>query len=106
MSESDIPERGFRGRQLRSGDDIGRGWSVKFEATSNTPMGAQFYWQVVNTGRAATAAQGLRGKLVKGHRSILESTLYPGTHCVEVFVVHQGKCVARSGEFVVIGKGL
>ena len=97
---------GFRGKQLRNGDDIGRGWSVRFEATSNAPMGAQFHWQVVNTGKAAKAAKGLRGEIFKGQRSLLESTLYPGMHWVEVFVVQDGNCVARSGEFVVsIGAG-
>jgi len=94
--------KGFRKRSLKHGDAIGRNWSLGFEATSNAPMGAQYYWQVVNTGREATKAQSLRGQLVKGGRTQNESTLYAGTHWVEVFVVHEGICVARSGEFVVV----
>jgi hypothetical protein len=91
---------GFRNRTLKSGDDIGRGWSLQFEAATNAPMGAQFYWQIVNTGAEATKAQQLRGELFKGDRTRRESR-YAGMHWVEVFVVHQGTCVARSGEFVV-----
>lgn len=64
-------------------------------------MGAQYYWQVVNTGAEATKAQQLRGGLFKGERIRHESTRYAGMHWVEVFVVHQGTCIARSGEFVV-----
>src|SRR5689334_11908185 len=45
---------------LRSGDVIGRDWSLQFEATANVPMGAQYYWQVVNTGREASDAKNLR----------------------------------------------
>jgi hypothetical protein len=99
---AEATRNGFRNRTLKSGDDIGRGWSLKFEAaTDATPMGAQYYWQVVNTGAEATKAQQLRGELFKGDRTRHESTAYAGMHCVEVFVVHEGTCVARSGEFVV-----
>jgi len=94
--------KGFRKQRMRSGDVIPRHWSLWFEATANVPMGAQYYWQVVNTGREATEAQSLRGQLFKGERTRYESTLYAGTHWVEVFVVHDGKCVGRSGEFVVV----
>lgn len=93
---------GFRNRSVRNGDVLGRGWSIDFEVSSNAPMGAQYYWQVVNTGREATEAHGLRGELVKGERTQHESSLYAGTHWVEVFVVHGGVCVGRSGEFVVV----
>jgi hypothetical protein len=92
---------GFRNRTLRSGDGLGRGWSLKFEAATDAPMGAQYYWQVVNTGAEATKAQQLRGGLFKGDRIRHESTRYAGMHWVEVFVVHHETCVARSGEFVV-----
>lgn len=98
---AEATRNGFRSRRLRSGDDIGRGWSLRFEATTDAPMGAQFYWQVVNTGAEATDAKALRGNLFKGDRTRHESTMYAGMHWVEVFVVHQGTCVARSGEFVV-----
>ena len=87
---------------MRSGDVIGRDWSLQFEATANVPMGAQYYWQVVNTGREASDAKNLRGQVIKGERTRHESTLYAGTHWVEVFVVHQGTCIGRSGEFVVV----
>ncbi len=98
---AEATRNGFRSRTLRSGDDLGRGWSLTFEAATDAPMGAQYYWQVVNTGAEATKAQQLRGGLFKGERIRHESTRYAGMHWVEVFVVHQGTCVARSGEFVV-----
>jgi hypothetical protein len=99
---AEATRKGFRKRSLKNGDVIGRNWAVDFAVISNAPMGARYYWQVVNTGREATLAHGLRGQLVKGDRTQHESTLYAGTHWVEVFVVHQGTCVARSGEFVVV----
>ncbi len=60
------------------------------------------YWQVVNTGEEAMRRGDPRGGFVKDtslRRN--ESTLYTGMHWIECFVVKDGICVARSGEFVV-----
>jgi hypothetical protein len=60
----------------------------------------------VNTDDEARSANSLRGGyydgvIEKGGRVRQESTLYSGMHWVECFIVKNGVCVARSGEFVV-----
>ncbi len=63
--------------------------------------------QVVNTGdEASSVPGGLRGGFCEGvtERGGLvrnEGTQYEGNHWIECFIVKQGACVARSGEFVV-----
>lgn len=57
-------------------------------------------WQVVNTG--AEASRCMRGDFYRsnsGKSTRLESTAYNGMHWVEAFVIKNGVCVARSGEF-------
>lgn len=98
---------GFRPQQF-NGDSrpLPKHCSLRFEARTDTPWPYKVYWQVVNTGDEARAASGLRGGyydgiIEKGGRARDESTLYSGTHWVECFIVKDGVCVARSGEFVV-----
>ncbi len=77
---------------------------LDFELETNVPKPYTVYWQVVNTGEEAQRANQLRGDFYdsgKSGRSRTESTLYRGMHWVEAFVVKDGVCVARSGEFVV-----
>jgi hypothetical protein len=66
------------------------------------------YWQVVNTGpEAAAEPGGLRGEIRpanssgRGGLTQKESTKYRGSHYIECFVIQNGRCVGRSGEFVV-----
>lgn len=78
-----------------------------FSATTNVPKPFSLYWQVVNTGLEAEQANQLRGQILPsrtvgvGGLTQKESTLYTGMHWIECFVVKDGICVARSGEFVV-----
>lgn len=62
------------------------------------------YWQIVNTGSEARAANGLRGGFDlsdRGSNGRRESTFYSGVHSVQCFVVQRGICVARSKPFIV-----
>ena len=66
----------------------------------------EVHWQVVNTGAEAYKANGLRGGFYKGttetHGTVRkENTEYKGKHWIECFIVKDGICCARSGEFVV-----
>ncbi len=70
------------------------------------PRPFRVYWQVVNTGAAATAARNLRGgfdevTVVPGVLSRTEDAKYPGSHSIECFVVKDGYLAARSGPFLV-----
>lgn len=77
---------------------------LDFEVETNVPKPFTVYWQVVNTGDEAYRAGQLRGDFydsTSAGRSRSESTKYRGMHWVEGFVVKDGVCVARTGEFVV-----
>ncbi len=83
--------------------------SLLFTARTSAPSPFQVYWQVVNTGEeAARVNGGLRGQIFPSKEEGLstlmrreERTEYKGMHWIECFIVKGGKCVARSGEFVV-----
>ncbi len=77
------------------------GANLEFETVTNAPPGAEYFWQVVNTGADAERANGLRGDFDRGDRTRSESALYRGMHSIECFVVHRGECVGRSGPFFV-----
>ena len=76
-------------------------FSLRFEASTNVPEPFAVYWQVVNTGDEARTKNGLRGTIFPGELVQKETTLYHGMHWIECFIVKDGRCVARSGEFVV-----
>lgn len=98
---------GFRPWQFNSDSStLDKHLSLRFEASTNVPWPYKIYWQVVNTDAEARAANSLRGGyyeglIEKGGRAREESTLYSGMHWIECFIVRDGVCVARSGEFVV-----
>lgn len=96
-------------RQLRYGNNgpaLMKGRSLKFEAETTVPWPYEVYWQVVNTGEQARAANDLRGRIEQArverglHRKN-ETTRYRGTHSIECFIVKDGYCVAQSGPFIV-----
>lgn len=99
--------KGFRPQQFKSDSQpLPKNSSLRFEAQTETPWPYKVYWQVVNTGDEARVAKCLRGGyyddiIEKGGRVREESTLYAGMHWVECFIVKNGICVAKSGEFVV-----
>lgn len=92
---------------FQSGARLPKECSVRFLANPDVVKPFQIFWQVVNTGREAAERGQLRGEIFEAnsawggglrHR---ESTLYTGQHWVECFIVKNGQCVARSGEFII-----
>lgn len=76
-------------------------------ASTTTPPPFQVYWKVRNFGRVALQKGQLRGKLARdfgrdGEYSKTETTRYPGEHYVDCYVVKDGRCVARTREWVPI----
>lgn len=64
--------------------------------TMGAPRG-KTYWQVVNTGKEAFDAYGLRGEWHEDNDSIhTESTLYSGKHFIRCAVVNNNQCVGMS----------
>ena len=98
---------GFRPEVFRSdGDPLPKRCSLVYQADTVIPRPFKVYWQVVNTGREAEAANGLRGGfdegvVTAGKLTKKESTLYTGRHSIECFIVKAGYLAARSGQFIV-----
>ena len=105
--EAEYIRNGFRWQSFDSdGKALPKNCKLQFRAETNVTGDYDVYWQVVNTGYEATRADGLRGGFVitKSGRGRLireESTSYKGSHTIECFIVKNGLCVARSGEFIV-----
>lgn len=103
-----VIKNGFRPKiHYNNGVKLPKHASLQFFANTDVAKPYDVYWQVVNTGEEAQNVDALRGGfyetslIKKGKKMRQESTLYKGTHWVECFIVKQGACVARSGEFVV-----
>lgn len=92
---------------FKSGQSLLKGKELRFKLETNVPQPYKVYWQVVNTGPEATGIGQLRGEIIEhtqngpGNIYRKEITSYVGDHWVEGFVVKDGVCVAKSGEFVV-----
>lgn len=90
-----------------SADPLTKHLNLMFNASTNVEPPFQVYWQVVNTGQEAESWGQLRGRISPsktagiGGLTQTETTSYTGIHWVECFIVKNGTCVARSGEFVV-----
>jgi len=102
-----VQRNGFRTQALAlDGADVSLESKLTFRAETTVPAPYDVFWQVVNTGMAATDADDLRGtfdrpKAEHGHLSRTEHARYPGTHSIECFIVKNGFVAARSGLFVV-----
>lgn len=91
------------------GDTLEKNCELSFYADTNVMPSFDVYWQVVNTGTEAKNDRKLRGEISKsnvaGVGGIIqkeeETTKYKGFHWTECFIIKNGVCVARSGEFVV-----
>ncbi|MCA9130246.1 MAG: nucleotidyltransferase [Planctomycetales bacterium] len=97
---------GFRPTVFRSNSSaLPKNVGLVFEAITDVPKPYSVHWQIVNSGREAGSANDLRGGFYDGKRSGKvkddESTKYSGMHWAECFIVKDGICVSRSGEFVV-----
>ena len=98
---------GVRSWEIKSDSTpISKDLLLQFKAQTNVPMPYEIHWQVVNTGPEAREANDLRGDFYEGAIGAgalvqNEHTKYKGMHWIECFIVKDGICRARSGEFVV-----
>lgn len=94
-------------KNFKSGQPLLKGKRLKFKLNTDVPQPFSVFWQVVNTGQEARDAGQLRGEISEhsGNNSSdifrTESTSYTGDHWIEGFVIKDGRCVAKTGEFVV-----
>jgi hypothetical protein len=71
-------------------------------ARCDVPPPYDIYWKVRNRGAEAADRQALRGEIIHGGDTKVESTLYRGSHWVECYIVKHGVCVARDHHPVTI----
>jgi len=91
-----------------NGPYVLRGSSLRFTARTNVQQPYRVFWQVVNTGRDARAeVNGLRGgfedRRTNENNPLVrdETAKFRGRHWIECFIIQNGLCVGRSGEFIV-----
>lgn len=107
LTEVAINRNGFRlEKRPNDGSAIPRGSSLSFDAQTTIPKPYKVFWQVINTGSEATRAKDLRGgfdegNVISGGLTRKETALYSGSHSIECFIVKDGYCVAKSGQFIV-----
>jgi hypothetical protein len=107
FKEATATKSAFRPRKLQTDDaPVRPGTSLQFTVETSVERPFKVYWQVVNTGSAATRARDLRGgfeekELVLGQLTKRETAKYSGVHSVECFIVKDFVCVARTGPLVV-----
>ena len=105
--EVQVKKNGWRTQNISSNHPaLDKSLSIYFSIKTNAPGVSKYYWQVVNTGTEATNANCLRGdfydgEIRRGGKRRKEDTSYTGQHCVECFVVQNGICVARTGDFII-----
>lgn len=93
--------RPFHYEYRNDGEALPKEATLKFHASTDVPRPYDVFWQVVNTGEEARIFNNLRGDFYADGLIRTESSYYSGMHWVECFIVKDGACVARSGEFVV-----
>lgn len=98
---------GYRPETLPAdGPGLPKGCKLLFDAKTDISRPFKVYWQVVNTGTEAARANDLRGDffeswISRGGLSHEERTSYFGKHCISCFIVKDGRCVARSDDFII-----
>ncbi len=97
---------GFRARLLPPNQSVGRNRSLKFKLITDARGNYSVIWKVRNRGEVAAARGQLRGRLIGRQYdrpgTWRESTLYPGRHFIEVYVVQDGAVVASDHREIVI----
>jgi len=95
---------GFRMFDLaKSGNRVPKNRSIDFSVTTNVSAPYTVYWKVRNGGKEAAGAQCLRGEISStGGCTKSETTLYAGSHYVEVYIVKDGVVVAKGRQQVIV----
>jgi hypothetical protein len=110
LTTATAEQNGFRPMTIVSdGSPLAAHLKLRFVAQTDIPRPFRVFWQVVNTGAAAKAAQQLRGNfeevtLEEGGLVKKESTLYTGSHSIQCFIVKNGSCLAKTDPFIVVVK--
>lgn len=102
VGEPHYPNRYYR-RRAAHRRRVEKGRSLRFSIMStNVPAPYAVYWKVRNFGREAQLRNDLRGEIQLGSTEHFETTRYNGDHYIECYVVKEGRCIARTREWVPI----
>lgn len=82
---------------------IGRSLSFTIEDCTVEPP-YDVYWKVRNAGIEAVERNSLRGQITRGGGTRFESSLFPGNHWVQAWIVKNGVAVATDTQDVTITK--
>ena len=89
---------GTYNKPLRKARVVRTGRKLRFRLHTDVPGAYEVWWKVRNRGHAAERVGQLRGQIVRqgndGRNQHTESTLYPGRHYIEAYVVKNGVVVA------------
>lgn len=102
VAEPHYPNRYYR-RRAAHRRRLEKGRSLRFSiASTNVPGSYDVYWKVRNFGREARLRGDLRGEIREGSAEHFETTRYNGDHYIECYIVKEGRCIARTREWVPI----
>ena len=89
--------------KIFSQEPVGKEKVITFKAIHGVKKPYKVIWQVTNTGLEAMQNNDLRGTFYGGQESDIwtEHTKYRGIHFVQCFIIKQGRCYAKSKEFIV-----
>lgn len=105
--EAKAEKNGIKTSIESNGQTLPKDTKLEFMAITDTQGDFEVFWQVVNTGYEASAKNDLRGNIFLATRYMNkgvyqnEHTQYKGMHWIECFIVQNGICIARSGEFII-----
>jgi hypothetical protein len=86
------------------GVEIPKDCELYYRAIHGIKSPYSIYWQIVNTGDEAISNTCLRGGFERsnvGTSVRFERTAFRGKHYVQCFIIKNGKCVAKSKEFII-----
>ncbi len=106
-------KRGAAWQKFAPNEPLDKYCNLKFFAETDIAKPFQVHWQVVNTGKDAIDAKGLRGDIIPSktygggglhtynNLEQQEYTRYLGTHWIRCFIIKDDACVAYSHKFLV-----
>ena len=98
--DCEVTQKGFRTQSLRNliqkGLPLLADKKLNFSIKKNTcPEPFSIKWKVCNVGNEALKRDCIRGEIMNGNTSILETSDFRGEHFVECYIIKDNICVAK-----------
>lgn len=96
----DVQTDGFRRTSLKNFIDsqikLKKEAELFFEIECDVKGKYEIYWKIKNEQDEAERKNQIRGQIIKGKKTHKENTAYTGIHTVEVYIIKENVCIARS----------